>query len=372
MTQRPPDPIPFPSDRVQQGGRSPQPGQPSPQQPSGPIIYSASGQPMRRVQPQAAPPPEPVPLNRTPEPAPPAESTESAESAAGDNEPVSLHGHIAAVIDATDASFAQDVIQRSHEIPVIVDCWAPWCGPCRVLGPILERLAYERDGQVQLVKVNTDENPQVAQALQVEGIPAVFAFVGGQLVNRFVGALPEEQVRAFFDSLIPSEADVKAAEGYRMLQENQIPIARLHFEAALDEDPNHEPAGVGLAAVLSRIGETDRAVELARRWPNHPMSKSVLTAMELTAALDGLDPDEVRRSAGASPNDALARYRHGCLLAVEGQWMEALDELLESVKIDKSAADEAARKTLLGIFGMLGDEQPVVAEYRKRLGRLLF
>ncbi len=362
MTQRPPDPIPFPNDRVQRG--APPPAQQ--QQPSGPIIYSASGQPMRRVQQEpAAPPPDPVPLNRTPPPAQPAESTQ-------DNEPLGLHGHVAAVIDSTDATFNQDVIQRSHELPVIVDCWAPWCGPCRVLGPILEKLAYERDGQVQLVKVNTDENPQVAQALQVEGIPAVFAFVGGQLVNRFVGALPEEQVRAFFDSLIPSEADIKAAEGYRMMQENQIPIARLHFEAALAEDPNHEPAGVGLAAVLSSVGETERAAELARRWPNHPMSKSVLTAMELTSALDGLDPDEVRRAAAASPDDALARYRHGCLLAVEGQWVQALDELLESVRIDKTAADEAARKTLLGIFGMLGDDQPVVAEYRKRLGRLLF
>ena len=215
---------------------------------------------------------------------------------------------MAAVIDATDASFAEDVIQRSHEIPVVVDCWAPWCGPCRVLGPILEKLAYERDGQIQLVKVNTDENPQVAQALQVEGIPAVFAFVGGQLVNKFVGAIPEEQVRAFYDSLIPSEADIKAAEGYRMMQENQIPIARLHFESALEEDPNHEPAGVGLAAILLRMGETDRAAELARRWPNHPMSKSVFTSMELNAALNGFEADEIRRAVDQHPEDALVRY----------------------------------------------------------------
>ncbi len=276
------------------------------------------------------------------------------------------------MIDSTDATFERDVLQRSHEIPVIVDCWAPWCGPCRILGPILEKLAYERDGQVQLVKVNTDENPQVARALQVEGIPAVFAFVGGQLVNKFVGALPEEQVEAFYNSLIPSEADIKAAEGYRMMQENQIPIARLHFEAALEENPDHEPAGVGLAAILARLGETDRAAELAQRWPNHPMSKSVLTSMELAAAIDGHDPNDIRQAVNASPNDATARYRHGCLLAIEGQWMQALDELLESVKIDKSADDDAARKTLLGIFAMLGEDQPVVAEYRKRLGRLLF
>lgn len=369
MTQRPPDPIPFPSDRVQpRDPRSAPPQQPS--QPSGPIIYSASGQPMRRVQqrPAAPPPPEPVPLRPAPPPAQPEESTQQAEP----SEPQGLHGHVAAVIDSTDATFAQDVIQRSHEIPVVVDCWAPWCGPCRILGPILEKLAYERDGQIQLVKVNTDENPQVAQALQVEGIPAVFAFVGGQLVNKFVGAVPEEQVRAFYDSLIPSEADIKAAEGYRMMQENQIPIARLHFEAALEEDPDHEPAGVGLAAILIRMGETERGAELARRWPNHPMSKSVLTSMELTSALEGYEADEIRRAVDLHPEDAMARYRHGCLLAVESQWMQALDEMLESVKLDKTAGDEAARKTLLGIFSMLGDDQPVVIEYRKRLGRLLF
>ena len=366
MSQHPPDPIPFPRDRVQPNveRRAPQPP-PQQQPPSGPVIYSASGQPMRRVQQPAATPPAPVPIRQTPPPNQPAESVDTAE-------PQGLHGHVAAVIDSTDATFAQDVIQRSHEIPVVVDCWAPWCGPCRVLGPILEKLAYERDGQIQLVKVNTDENPQVAQALQVEGIPAVFAFVGGQLVNKFVGAIPEEQVRAFYDSLIPSEADLKAAEGYRMMQENQIPIARLHFESALEENPDHELAGVGLAAILVRLGETDRAAELVRRWPNHPMSKSVLTSMELTDALKGYEADEIRRAVTVAPDDAMARYRHGCLLAIESQWMQALDELLESVKLDKSAGDEAARKTLLGIFAMLGDDQPVVSEYRKRLGRLLF
>ncbi len=366
MSQRPPDPIPFPSDRVQRGAPQPPPGQQQQQQPSGPVIYSASGQPMRRVQQTPpAPPPAPVPIRQTP---PPSQREASPEL----DQPQGLEGHTAAVIDSTDATFAQDVIQRSHELPVIVDCWAPWCGPCRILGPILEKLAYERDGQVQLVKVNTDENPQVAQALQVEGIPAVFAFVGGQLVNKFVGAIPEEQVRAFYDSLIPSEADIKAAEGYRMMQENQIPIARLHFEAALEENPDHEPAGVGLAAILIRMGETERAAELANRWPNHPMSKSVLTSMELTAALDGYEADEIRQAVAANPDDPMARYRHGCLLAVESQWIEALDEMLESVRLDKTAGDEAARKTLLGIFGMLGDDQPVVAEYRKKLGRLLF
>ena len=365
MSQRPPDPIPFPSDRIQGGAPPPQTPQP-PAQPSGPVIYSASGQPMRRVTPPTAPtPPAPVPLN-----AAPPQAADVGDP--GVQEPVGLHGHIAAVIDSTDADFERDVIQRSHEMPVIVDCWAPWCGPCRVLGPILEKLAYERDGQLQLVKVNTDENPQIARALQVEGIPAVFAFAGGQLVNRFVGALPEEQVRAFFDSLIPSEADIKAAEGYRMMQENQIPIARLHFESALDEDPNHEMAGVGLAAILSRLGETERAAELARRWPNHPLSKSVLTSMELAAALDGQDAGAIRAAAASHPTDAMSRYRHGCLLALEGQMMQALDEMLESVRLDKSAGDEAARKTLLGLFAMLGENEPVVAEYRKRLGQLLF
>jgi len=321
---------------------------------------------MRRVQPApAAPPPAPIPIREIPPPG-------QREDASDQSEPQGLEGHVAAVVDSTDATFAQDVIQRSHEIPVVVDCWAPWCGPCRILGPILEKLAYERDGQIQLVKVNTDENPQVAQALQVEGIPAVFAFVGGQLVNKFVGAIPEEQVRAFYDSLIPSEADMKAAEGYRMMQENQIPIARLHFESALEEDPNHEPAGVGLAAILLRMGETDRAAELAGRWPNHPMSKSVFTSMELNAALNGYEADEIRRDVDLHPDDAMVRYRYGCLLAIENQWMEALDELLESVKLDKHAGEEAARKTLLGIFSILGDDQPLVIEYRKRLGRLLF
>ena len=357
MTQRPPDPIPFP-------GR-PQGAPPAPPQGAGggPVIYSPSGQPI-----QSAPPPAP-PAEMSRPAAPPADG-----DAAGDqpSEAGGLHGHTAAVVDATDATFQKDVLERSYEVPVIVDCWAPWCGPCRVLGPILEKLAYERDGQVQLVKVNTDENPQVAGALQVQGIPAVFAFAGGAVVNQFVGALPEEQVRQFFDALIPSEADFKAQEGYRMLQEQQIPIARLHFEAALEEDPDHEMASVGLAAVLSGIGETDRAVELAQRFPNNPTSKGIVASLELRNALDGMEPALVRQAAQASPQDAVARYRHGCLLALEGQWQAALDELLESVKIDRTAADEAARKQLLGLFAMLGENQPIVAEYRRRLGSVLF
>ncbi len=365
MSQQPPDPIPFPRQRPGVPPRGAPPPQQPPAQggaPSGPVIYSASGQPLRRVAP-ATPPPPPQPVASSPPPPPP---TDDQADDAG------LHAHVAAVIDATDATFQRDVIERSHELPVVVDCWAPWCGPCRVLGPILEKLAYERDGQVQLVKVNTDENPQVARALQVQGIPAVFAFAGGAVINQFVGALPEEQVRQFFDSLIPSEADRKAAEGYRMLRENQIPIARLHFESALSEDPNHEMAGVGLAAVLAGIGETERATELAERWPNNPTSRGILASMALRAAMAGYEPDEVRQNAATMPDSAEARYRHGCLLALEGQWQAALDELLESVRLDKFAADEGARKRLLDLFAMLGENQPVVAEYRRRLGQLLF
>ncbi len=319
------------------------------------MIYSASGQPIR----SAAPPPPPP----APSAAPP-----SADAGEG---PSGLQDHTAAVIDSTDATFQQDVIERSQQMPVIVDCWAPWCGPCRVLGPILEKLAYERDGQVQLVKVNTDENPQVAQALQVQGIPAVFAFAGGRVVNQFVGAQPEERVREFFDSLIPSEADVKAAEGYRMLQQNQVPIARLHFQAALEEDPDHEMAGVGLAALLAGIGEVDQAAVLAQRWPNNPTSKGILASIELRSVVEGHDPEQIRARAAANPNDAEARYLHGCLLALEGQWQQALDTLLASVRLDRYACDEGARKRLLDIFAVLGD-QPIVSEYRRRLGSLLF
>ena len=353
MSQRPPDPIPFPGNR--------RPAQPPPQSGApggGPVIYSASGQPIR----SAAPPPPPPPPPAAPPPPP---------ATLGEDAPSGLHAHVAAVIDSTDATFQRDVIERSHELPVIVDCWAPWCGPCRVLGPILEKLAYERDGQVQLVKVNTDENPQVAQALQVQGIPAVFAFAGGRVISQFVGAQPEERVREFFDSLVPSEADLKAAEGYRMLQQNQVPIARLHFQAALEEDPNHEMAGVGLAALLAGTGEVAQAAELAKRWPDNPTTKGILASIELRQAIGERDPEAIHAHAAANPDDAEARYLHGCLLALEGQWQQSLDTLLESVRLDRYACDEGARKRLLDIFAVLG-EQPIVAEYRRRLGSLLF
>ena len=282
------------------------------------------------------------------------------------------NGGGAAILDVTDATFEQEVIARSRELPVIVDFWAPWCGPCRVISPILEKIATEKEGELELVKLNTDENPQTASQFGIEGIPAVKAFANGQVITEFTGALPEEQIRSFFDSLTPSEADRKAAEGYRLMQEGQLPLARLQLEAALEAEPNHEFAGLGLAQLMLALGDTARAGELAGRWPSNPIAKALLGSMRLHEVAEGHDPNVLRQRLEDDPSDADAHYRLGCVLALLMEWEQALEHLLEAVKLDRALEDDGARERMLDVFGVLGDEHPLTVDYRKRLGSVLF
>ena len=276
------------------------------------------------------------------------------------------------VIDTSDATFETDVIARSAELPVIVDFWAPWCGPCRVLSPTLEALAAEYDGKVQVVKLNTDDNPQTAGGFGISGIPAVIAFQDGKPVSQFVGALPEEQVREFFENLQPSQGSLKVREAALMLREGQTGAARLHLEAALEEDPDEKDAAIMLAAVLFETGEAERAVELAERFPNEPEAKQILGLMAFkTHALD-VDRSELEARIAADESDAEAHYRLGCLLATEGDWSNALDHLLLTVRLDRELDDDGGRLRMLDAFSVLGDGHELAQSYRRQLGQVLF
>jgi putative thioredoxin len=277
-----------------------------------------------------------------------------------------------AVIDATDASFQRDVIERSREVPVVVDFWATWCEPCRVLGPILEQLAEEYDGRVQLVKVDTDANQMVAMQNGIRSIPAVKAFRDGELVDEFVGALPEPHVREFFERIQPSEADALAEQGDLALDAGDLDAARTHFEAARALQPDHEGATLGLAAVLVEQGEVDAAEELALRHPGDRRSRIVLARAGLLRAAVGVDRPALEARLAANEDDIEARYLLGAQMVAVGEWEPGFEQLLEVVIRDRAFADDGARLRILDGLELLGAQHPLTEEYRRRLTNVLF
>jgi putative thioredoxin len=241
-------------------------------------------------------------------------------------------------IDVTDTSFQADVLDRSATTPVVVDLWAPWCGPCRTLGPILEKVVDETDGKIVLVKVNVDENPQVSQAFRVQGIPAVYAVADGKVVSGFVGAQPEAAVREFVDSLLPSEEDEKIAALLAAGDEASL-------RQVLDQQPDHHDAIVALAELLAdkpEDGAGDEALALLGRIPETPETRRVAALVRTGAPA----PD-----AGGNGEEITAK----------------LDALLDQVR-----ADDEARQTYVDLLEVLGPDDPRTADYRKRLTRQLF
>lgn len=276
------------------------------------------------------------------------------------------------VAESSDATFQQDVLQRSQERPVVVDFWAPWCGPCRVLGPILEQVASEHGDAVDLVKINTDENPQVASQYKIEGIPAVIAFRNGAPVNQFVGALPEPQVREFFESLVPNESDQRVAAATQLAVAGKIDDASAAFEEILKDDAANEGASLGLAMILAGGPEYERAATLVAEWPSDPRAIIVTGVVNLNRAGEGVDQATMESRVAADESDAEAHYRLGCALAIRQQWEAALDHLLAAVRLDRTMDDDGARLRMIDVFNVLGAENPITREYRRLLGSVLF
>lgn len=277
-----------------------------------------------------------------------------------------------AIAEINDATFITEVLERSREIPVVVDFWAPWCGPCRLLGPILERLAAEHAGQVRLVKLNVDESPQVAGQLGISSIPAVIAFRDGRPVDQFVGAVPEAQARQFFEGLLPTPADRYVAEGYRARAAANLVTARAQYESALALDPAHPAAALGLAEVLFDLDDLERAEGIAKEWPNEDRAKRVLGLIRFRRLAQGQQRVDLEARLAQDGADAAAHYALAAVLAGAGEWRAALDHLLTTVRLDRSLDNDGARRGMVELFAILGESDPLTQEYRRELSQVLF
>jgi putative thioredoxin len=249
-------------------------------------------------------------------------------------------------IDATTADFQQKVIERSREVPVVVDFWAEWCGPCRVLSPALERAADSRPGNVDLVKVDVDSNQELAAQYRVQGIPAVKAFRDGDVVDEFVGAVPAATVERFFDSIVPSEADALTSEG------DEESLRR-----ALELDPHHAAAAAALGRILLDRGETDTALEVLENVPGDFVAEGLAARAKLA-------------SSGATED--LPDLAAGIAALREGDEARGLKLLESALGVAQDETRDLIRQVMVGVFAELGADHPLAREYRRKLAAALY
>jgi putative thioredoxin len=250
------------------------------------------------------------------------------------------------ISDVTEQDFQQKVVQRSKQVPVVVDFWAEWCGPCRTLGPALEKAVNARDGQVELAKIDTDRNPRIAQEFQIASIPAVKAFKDGKVVSEFIGAVPPAKIEAFLNEIVPSEADALSESG----DEESL-------RKALELDPRHAQAAVGLGRLLLERGQAEEAHELLQAFSHDFIADGLAARAELSIAQNGESADDL----------------HGAFSAWDGgdpeQALEKLQQVL-SAEQDPERKD-LIRRVMVAIFTELGTDHPLAREHRRRLAAAL-
>jgi len=277
--------------------------------------------------------------------------------------------------DVNEENFEAEVLERSTQVPVIVDFWAEWCGPCKVLGPVLEKLADEYAGEFILAKVNVDENQGLAGAFGIQGIPAVKLFKDGELASEFTGALPEPMLREFLSKFLPTAADKQAQEGQALEEAGKTNDAKALYQEILAADPNHVKALLGLGRLAMNEGDSDAALEYLDKIPI--VADERKEADRLIARLNlksGAAENEaaLREKVKAEPNNVAARFELAQALAATERYEEALKEFLTIVKTDRAFQDDGARKAMLQIFEVLGGDDPLTDKYRSELARVLF
>jgi len=294
------------------------------------------------------------------------------------------------VKDGSDAGFVADVIEASRVQPVIVDFWATWCGPCKTLGPALEKAVAAAKGAVKLVKIDVDKNPAIAGQLRVQSIPTVYAFVDGQPVDGFQGALPESQVKQFVDRLIQAAGGAPGSEAGpadeipELLEHAKAAVAQNDWDLAarvyseiLGLEPTHVAALAGMARYHVQAGDLEQAKELLGQVPAKDKTNAdvvtVQASIDLAEKAKEAGPvDVLKAKAAADPKDMQARLDLAMAYWADNQRAEAIDELLGMIKADRAWNEEAARQQLLKFFEALGFSDPLAVDGRKRLSTILF
>jgi putative thioredoxin len=290
-------------------------------------------------------------------------------------------GDVDIIKESTTASFAKDVLEASRAVPVIVDFWAAWCGPCKQLTPVLEKVVKSHGGKVRLVKINVDEHPGIAGQLRVQSLPTVYAFRDGRPLDGFTGAQPESAVRAFVDRLIgdDAEADIASvlATAEEALEAGDVQTAAEVFAAVLQEHKHNPVALAGLARCYLQTGDLERAEQMIALVPPEekkiPAVEQVKAALELARKAGQADNrGDLERKLAANPADLQSRFDLAVALAARGQKSEAVDHLLDLVRRDRKWNDEAARKQLVQLFEAWGFKDPAAIDGRRRLSSILF
>ena len=289
--------------------------------------------------------------------------------------------------DSDQTKFAKDVLEASRTVPVIVDFWAPWCGPCKQLQPAIEKVVKEAKGAVKLVKINIDQNQMLAQQLRIQSIPAVYAFFGGRPVDGFMGAVPESQVKQFVDRLVQAAGGAPGDGGNEIAEllehakaavaQNDPELAAKIYSEILGVEPTNVTALAGMARYQVQIGDLEQARELLEQIPAKERTGADIAAVQ--AAIDLAEKakeagpvGDLKAKASADPKDFQARLDLALAYWAGDQKQEAIDELLAMIKLDRNWNEGAARQQLLKFFEALGFTDPLAADGRKRLSSILF
>ena len=280
------------------------------------------------------------------------------------------------IFDVTEAEFEEKVLKKSHETPVVVDFWAPWCGPCRSLAPLLEGMIEKKSGEALLAKVNTDDEQNLALKYGVNGIPHVVAFRKGRAVLQFTGLLPDAQMADFFERLKPSEAE-QSAETAAQIEKTDPTEAERLYRVALNSKSDQEDAVVGLARLLLDQKKLDEAAELLDRIGS--AGEFGAEADKLRAMLwlhvqakDLASEEELRKKVKANPKDAQAQYDLGCVLAADGKTTDALESLYQAGLQDRKLATAKVREAMVKIFFLIGLRSELADAYRAKLTSMLY